>query len=44
MRTCPIYKVENINTGLKIYTRLNSRGFKIHENVSWRIQKKLLKK
>ena len=31
-----VYK--NINNGLKIYTRYNSRGFRVYENVNYRIQ------
>ena len=38
VRTYPIFHVENINNGLKIYTRYNSRGFRVYENVNYRIQ------
>ena len=38
MRTYPIFKVENIKKGLRLYTRFNSRGFRVYENVYWRIQ------
>ena len=38
VRTYPIFNVENINNGLKIYTRFNSRGFRVYENVYYRIQ------
>ena len=38
LRTYPIFHVENINNGLKIYTRYNSRGFRVYENVNYRIQ------
>ena len=38
MRTYPIFHVEKINKGLKIYTRYNSRGFRVYENVYYRIQ------
>ena len=38
MRTYPIFKIEKINNGLRIYTRLNTRGFRVYENVYWRIQ------
>ena len=33
-----IFNVEKINNGLKIYTRFNSRGFRVYENVYYRIQ------
>lgn len=38
MRTYPIFKAENIKEGMKIYTRINQKGFKLYENVYWRIQ------
>ena len=38
VRTYPIFNVEKINNGLKIYTRFNSRGFRVYENVYYRIQ------
>ena len=38
VRTYPIFNVENINNGLKIFTRFNSRGFRVYENVQYRIQ------
>ena len=38
VRSYPIFKVENIKDGLKIYTRFNSRGFRVYENVNYRIQ------
>ena len=38
MRTYPIFKVEEIKKGLKIFTRFNHRGFRVYENVYWRIQ------
>ena len=38
MRTYPIFKVEDIKNGLKLFTRFNSRGFRVYENVFWRIQ------
>ena len=30
--------MEEINNGLKIYTRFNSRGLRVYENVYYRIQ------
>ena len=38
VRTYPIFNVEKINSGLKIYTRVNSTGFRVYENVYYRIQ------
>lgn len=38
MRTYPIFHAEKINGGMKIYTRFNQRGFRLYENVYWRIQ------
>ena len=38
VRSYPIFHVEKINNGLKIYTRYHSRGFRVFENVYYRIQ------
>ena len=38
VRCYPIFHVEKINNGLKIYTRYHSRGFRVYENVYYRIQ------
>ena len=38
VRSYPIFHVEKINNGLKIYTRYHSRGFRVYENVYYRIQ------
>ena len=38
VRSYPIFHVEKINNGLKIYTRYHCRGFRVYENANYRIQ------